>query len=45
MAELTFIPYKPEPADTDPADAARRFYEILNQRRSVRFFSDRPVPR
>ncbi len=45
MAELSFIPYKPEPADTDPADAARRFYEILNQRRSVRFFSDRPVPR
>ena len=45
MAELTFVPYKPEPADTDPADAARRFYEILNQRRSVRFFSDRPVPR
>ena len=45
MAELPFIPYKPEPADTDPADAARRFYEILNQRRSVRFFSDRPVPR
>ena len=45
MAKLTFIPYKPEPADTDPADAARRFYEILNQRRSVRFFSDRAVPR
>ncbi len=45
MAELTFIPYTPEPAATDPADAARRFYEILNQRRSVRFFSDRPVPR
>ena len=45
MAEMSFIPYKPEPADTDPADAARRFYEILNQRRSVRFFSDRPVPR
>ncbi|MCH8315148.1 MAG: nitroreductase family protein [Planctomycetes bacterium] len=45
MAEMSFVPYKPEPADTDPADAARRFYEILNQRRSVRFFSDRPVPR
>ena len=45
MAEMSFVPYKPEPADTDPADAARRFYEILNQRRSVRFFSDRAVPR
>ena len=45
MAELSFIPYKPEPADTDPADAARRFYETLRQRRSVRLFSDRPVPR
>ncbi len=45
MAEMSFIPYKPEPAESDPADAARRFYEILDQRRSVRFFSDRPVPR
>ena len=45
MVEMNFIRYKPEPPDTDPADAARRFYEILNQRRSVRFFSDRPVPR
>ncbi len=45
MAEMSFVPYKPEPAESDPAEAARRFYEILNQRRSVRFFSDRPVPR
>jgi len=45
MAEQSFIPYKPDPAGTDPADAARRFYEILRQRQSVRLFSDRPIPR
>ncbi len=45
MDELRFISYKPGNPATDPADAARRFYEILRQRRSVRLFSDRPVPR
>ncbi len=45
MDELRFISYKPPTPATDPADAARRFYETLRQRRSVRLFSDRPVPR
>lgn len=45
MDELRFISYKPPAPATDPADAARRFYETLRQRRSVRLFSDRPVPR
>ncbi|MEE9129446.1 MAG: nitroreductase family protein, partial [Phycisphaerales bacterium] len=45
MAEPSFVPYKPEPAGSDPTDAARRFYEILRQRRSVRLISDRPIPR
>lgn len=31
--------------DADPEAASRRFYEIMNQRRSVRAFSDRPVSR
>jgi nitroreductase len=29
--------------DTSPEQAARRFYETMRQRRSVRYFSDRPV--
>ncbi|MEE8153814.1 MAG: nitroreductase family protein [Phycisphaerales bacterium] len=45
MDELRFISYKPPTPATDPADAARRFYETLRQRRSVRLFSDRPVSR
>ncbi len=45
MDELRFISYKPGTPATDPADAARQFYETLRQRRSVRLFSDRPVPR
>ena len=45
MDKLRFISYKPPTPAIDPADAARRFYETLRQRRSVRLFSDRPVPR
>jgi nitroreductase len=30
---------------TTPEDAARRFYEVMRLRRSVRMFSDRPVSR
>ncbi|MCZ6851257.1 MAG: nitroreductase family protein [Planctomycetota bacterium] len=45
MDELSFISYKPSTPATDPADAARQFYETLRQRRSVRLFSDRPIPR
>lgn len=40
------IPYRPEPLDE--AEAQRRgqaFFEDMDERRSVRFFSDRPVPR
>ncbi|MEE9129812.1 MAG: nitroreductase family protein [Phycisphaerales bacterium] len=45
MDDLRFISYKPPTPAPDPADAARRFYETLRQRRSVRLFSDRLVPR
>jgi len=40
------IPYRPDPVD--PAEGlsrGRALLEELDQRRSVRFFSDRPVPR
>jgi nitroreductase len=30
--------------DNDPLSASRRFYEIMHKRRSIRSFSDRPVP-
>ena len=41
-AHLPYEPFVPElPAD----DASRRFLETMRKRRSVRMFSDRPVPR
>ncbi len=39
-----FVPYRPPPID-DPLAAATAFHERMKSRRSVRFFSDRPVPR
>jgi nitroreductase len=39
------IPFHPYTPPIDSVDAARAFYEIVNQRRTVRHFSDRPVPR
>ncbi len=33
-----------QPSD-DPLTESQRFYEIMKQRRSIRYFSDRPVPR
>lgn len=48
MPSHPFIPYHP-PAppmpDLDPTRAAEAFYRFMNQRRSIRFFSDRPVAR
>lgn len=40
-----FRPYTPYAPGTTPLDAARRFRETMQRRRSVRMFSDRPVPR
>lgn len=41
--------YVPLPAryvpDSSPEDAARAFYDVMQSRRSVRFFSDKPVSR
>ncbi|GIH69954.1 nitroreductase family protein [Sphaerimonospora thailandensis] len=41
-----FVPYRPERyAEQDMITRGREFYEHLDRRRSVRFFSDEPVPR
>ena len=42
---LTFIPYQP-PSYPEPemVSRSREFYHVMNGRRSVRFFSDKPVP-
>lgn len=46
-AEWKFIPYRPEVLYTDAEmiGRSRDFYELMNRRRTVRMFSDRPVPR
>ncbi|GAA2033570.1 nitroreductase family protein [Nocardiopsis rhodophaea] len=41
-----FIPYRPERyPEEEMLRRGRGFYELMDQRRSVRFFSDAPVPR
>lgn len=44
MSEIVFIPHQQYVPDNDPIIASLRFYEILSKRRSIRFFSDKPVP-
>lgn len=40
------IPYRPPPVSTETGiERGERFYESMNRRRSVRSFTDRPVPR
>jgi nitroreductase len=43
--QYPFVPYRPYRPAVPAAAAARRFFEVMDQRRSVRFFSDRPVER
>ena len=43
--QYPFVPFTPYDPGIDPVTASRRYHEIMDQRRSVRFFSDRPVPR
>ena len=45
MTPYPTVPFNPMVVPEPPAVAARRFYEGQRQRRSVRFFSDRAVPR
>ncbi|MFF4410886.1 nitroreductase family protein [Streptosporangium sp. NPDC001559] len=41
-----FIPYRPTRyPEAEMVERGRRFYEHMDRRRSVRFFSDEPVPR
>jgi len=42
---VPFVPYQPYDPGVPPEESARRFYELMRQRRSVRYFSDRPVAR
>jgi nitroreductase len=46
MVQPEFVPYveRHEPG-VPPLEAARRFTDVMRRRRSVRMFSDRPVPR
>ena len=45
-SEPAFVPYRPERIPIDTALArGRAFYAKMNERRSVRAFSDEPVPR
>jgi len=41
----SFIPYRAFDPEVPPEESARRFFEIMRFRRSVREFSDRPVSR
>lgn len=42
---LPHVPLHPYDPGLSPEEAARRYYEVMRQRRSVRMFSDRPVSR
>ncbi len=43
--QVPHIPYRRFDPGMPADEAARRFYEVMSQRRSCRFFSDRPVER
>lgn len=46
MMEFPHIPYLPQPyLPTEMLERAQQFHAEMDQRRSLRFFSDRPVPR
>lgn len=46
MKAETFIPYDAEyPSEEELKKRSKEFYTFLNKRRSIRDFSDRPVPR
>ena len=46
MKKFPFIKYEPIILDEDEMiSRSKSFYQLADQRRSVRFFSDKPVPR
>jgi len=40
-----FVPLEPYRPPDSTLEAARHFYQVMNRRRTVRMFDDRPVPR
>jgi iodotyrosine deiodinase len=42
--EFPHIPYRRRDPGVSPEEGARRFFEVMDARRSVRYFSERPVP-
>ncbi|MDX2115493.1 MAG: nitroreductase family protein [Planctomycetota bacterium] len=40
---LPHVPFEPYDPGVPPETGARRFFEVMNRRRTVRMFSDRPV--
>ena len=42
---IKHIPYQPYKPETESAHAAQSFYDVVNRRRTIRDFSDKPVPR
>lgn len=45
MSKNKYIPYKPIAlSEKNSAEATKNFFDIMHQRRSVRNFSDKPVP-
>ena len=45
MSNFPQIPLRPYIPELPPEAAARRYFDVMNQRRSVRYFSGRPVSR
>lgn len=46
MSEPKFIPYQRIPFETEVvADRSRSFYQLMDERRTIRHFSDKPVPK
>jgi iodotyrosine deiodinase len=45
MSAPKFVPHRPYVPPQPALAASRGFYEVMRQRRSIRHFSDRPVPR
>lgn len=44
-ALLPHVPFRAHDPGVSPEEGARAFYEVMNRRRTVRMFSDRPVSR
>jgi iodotyrosine deiodinase len=43
VSQPRYVPFQPYVPESNPEQASRAFYDIMRQRRSVRYFSSRPV--